>query len=268
MSGHIAQSQKLRIGYFAQDQLDQLDARDTPYRHIARRLPDRPDSAVRSHLGRFGFSQDKADQTIDSLSGGERARLVLADICCEAPQLLLLDEPTNHLDLEAREALLRALNRFNGAVILVTHDHHMLSLAVDRLWRVADGTCTVYDGDIESYRDGLLSPAAASRNTPAAPAADRVSKRDERRQRAESRAAVSHLRKAIKEAEKELEKLTKKRTVIETSLADPVLYTETPERAAVLNRDKSEIDKKIADTEERWLAATEELENANSTAEG
>jgi ATP-binding cassette subfamily F protein 3 len=263
MSGRISQSPKLRIGYFAQDQLDQLDARDTPYRHIARRLPDRPDRAVRNHLGRFGFSQDKADQTIDSLSGGERARLVLADICCEAPQLLLLDEPTNHLDLEAREALLRALNRYNGAVILVTHDHHMLSLTADRLWRVADGTCAAYDGDIESYRDGLLSPAAAASRTaePGRPAA-RVSKRDERRQRAESRAAVSRLRKAIKEAEKELEALTKKRTAIEASLADPALYTDTPDRAVDLNRGKSEIEKKITETEERWLAATAELESA------
>jgi ATP-binding cassette, subfamily F, member 3 len=257
MSGHITRSQKLRTGYFAQDQLDQLDTRESPLRHIARRLPGKPESAVRSHLGRFGFSQNKADQTIESLSGGERARLVLADICCEAPQLLLLDEPTNHLDIEARETLLRALNAFNGAVILVTHDHHMLSLAVDRLWRVGDGTCAPYDGDIESYRDSLLAPAASSPG--AASAKDRVSKKDERRQRAESRAAISHLRKTVRDAEKVLESLTARRSAIESALADPKLYSDTPDRAITLNREKSDVDRKIAKAEEQWLVAHEEL---------
>jgi len=266
MAGHITRSQKLKTGYFAQDQLDQLDTRESPLQHIARRLPDKPESAVRSHLGRFGFSQDKAKQTIESLSGGERARLVLADICCEAPQLLLLDEPTNHLDIEAREALLRALNAFNGAVILVTHDHHMLSLAVDRLWRVGDGTCTPYDGDIDSYRDGLFSAASSSSNGTAAK--ERPSKKDERRQRAESRAALSHLRKAVRDAEKAIERLTARRTTIEATLADPKLYTDTPDRAITLNREKSDIDTKIAEAEEQWLIAHEALESADADAGG
>ena len=267
MSGRVTRSQKLRTGYFAQDQLDQLDTRESPLRHIARRLPDKPERAVRSHLGRFGFSQAKADQTIESLSGGERARLVLADICCEAPQLLLLDEPTNHLDIEAREALLRALNDFNGAVILVTHDHHMLSLAVDRLWRVGDGTCAPYDGDIESYRDSLLAPAASSSGS-AASAKDRVSKKDERRQRAEERAAMSHLRKAVRDAEKALESLTARRATIEAALADPTLYSDTPNRAITLNREKSDIEQKIAEAEERWLSAHEALESTGADSGG
>ncbi|MPY74512.1 MAG: ATP-binding cassette domain-containing protein [Alphaproteobacteria bacterium] len=258
--GSVTRSQKLRTGYFAQDQLDQLDTAETPYRHIARRLPDRPERAVRGHLGRFGFSQARADQTIGSLSGGERARLVLADICCGAPQLLLLDEPTNHLDLEAREALLRALNDFNGAVILVTHDHHMLSLAVDRLWRIADGTCTVFDGDIESYRAELLAPAPT---ISAGNGEDkRPSRRDERRQRAESRAAVAHLRKAARSAEQELERLTARRTSIEASLADPALYSESADRVTTLNREKADVERRIAETEERWLHANEKLDAA------
>jgi ATP-binding cassette subfamily F protein 3 len=264
-AGSVTRSPKLRTGYFAQDQLDQLDAAETAYRHIARRLPGRPERAVRSHLGRFGFSQARADQTIGSLSGGERARLVLADICCGAPQLLLLDEPTNHLDLEARDALLRALNEFNGAVILVTHDHHMLSLAVDRLWRVADGTCTVFDGDIESYRDGLTGAVPADS---AANGEDkRPSKRDERRQRAESRAAAAHLRKAVRNAEQELERLMQRRNGIEASLADPALYSDGADRIASLSREKAEVDRCIAETEERWLLAHEELETAG-TADG
>ncbi|MGH6622305.1 MAG: ABC-F family ATP-binding cassette domain-containing protein, partial [Alphaproteobacteria bacterium] len=258
--GSVTRSPKLRTGYFAQDQLDQLDTAETPYRHIARRLPNRPERAVRGHLGRFGFSQARADQTIGSLSGGERARLVLADICCGAPQLLLLDEPTNHLDLEAREALLRALNDFNGAVILVTHDHHMLSLAVDRLWRIADGACTVFDGDIESYRAGLLAPAPA---ISAGNGEDkRPSRRDERRQRAESRAAVAHLRKAARSAEQELERLAARRTAIEASLADPSLYSESADRVTTLNREKADVERRIAETEERWLHANEKLDAA------
>ncbi len=264
-AGSVTRSPKLRTGYFAQDQLDQLDTTESPYQHIARRLPDRPESAVRSHLGRFGFSQDRANQTIGSLSGGERARLVLADICCEAPQLLLLDEPTNHLDLEAREALLRALNDFNGAVILVTHDHHMLSLAVDRLWRIADGTCTVFDGDIESYRAGLFAPATAASSAGTNGQDKRPSRRDERRQRAESRAAVAHLRKAVRDAERDIERLTAQRTAIETSLADPALYTDSPERVSALNREKADLDRRIADTEERWLSVHEALETAGES---
>ena len=259
-AGTVGRSPKLRTGYFAQDQLDQLDAAETAYQHIARRLPGRPDSAVRGHLGRFGFSQARADQAIGSLSGGERARLVLADICCDAPQLLLLDEPTNHLDLDARDALLRALNDFNGAVVLVTHDHHMLSLAVDRLWLVADGTCAAFDGDIEGYRDDVLGAA------PQAAAADggdkRLSKRDERRQRAASRAAVAHLREAVRDAERELERLTARRNTVETTLADPALYAEGSERIAALNRERADLDRRIADAEERWLRAHEAPETA------
>ena len=258
--GTMTRSPKLRTGYFAQDQLDQLDTAESPYRHIARRLPDRAESAVRSHLGRFGFSQARANQDIGSLSGGERARLVLADICCGAPQLLLLDEPTNHLDLEARDSLLRALNAFNGAVILVTHDHHMLSLAVDRLWRVADGTCTAFDGDIESYRADLLTatPAASGGNGED----KRPSRRDERRQRAESRAAVAHLRKAARDAEQALERLAQRRTAIETELANPALYNGSPERAAALSQERADVDRRITDAEQRWISATEELETA------
>jgi ATP-binding cassette subfamily F protein 3 len=261
-SGTMTRSQKLRTGYFAQDQLDQLDTKESPFRHIARRLPDRPESAVRGHLGRFGFSQSRADQAIGSLSGGERARLVLAEICCGAPQLLLLDEPTNHLDLEAREALLRALNDFNGAVILVTHDHHMLSLAVDRLWRVADGTCTVFDGDIESYRADLFAaaPAAGGNGEDKRP-----SRRDERRQRAESRAAVAHLRKAVRDAEQDLERLAARRTAIESALADAAIYRDSPERATTLSREKADVDRQIAETEERWLRVHEKLESASDS---
>ena len=261
-AGTVTRPTKLRTGYFAQDQLDLLDPGESPYRHIARRLPERPESAVRSHLGRFGFPQEKADQTIASLSGGERARLVLADICCDAPQLLLLDEPTNHLDLEAREVLLRALNDFNGAVILVTHDHHLLSLAADRLWRVGSGTCTAYDGDVESYRDALFVQPT-DRPEPDARSA-RPSKRDERRQRAQARAASSHLRAAVKKAEAELDRLHERRVAIDTALADTTLYADNPDRAVTLNQEKSEIDKKISDVEALWLEAQEELESAGA----
>jgi ATP-binding cassette, subfamily F, member 3 len=261
-AGSVTRSPKLRTGYFAQDQLDQLDTAESPFQHIARKLPDRQESAVRSHLGRFGFSQQRANQAIGSLSGGEGALPVFAGVRAAPPQLLLLDEPTNHLDLEAREALLRALNDFNGAVILVTHDHHMLSLAVDRLWRVADGTCTAFDGDIESYRAGLFAPATAAPSTGANGEDKRPSRRDERRQRAESRAAVAHLRKAVRDAERELERLAARRTAIEAALADPALYKDSPEKVTAFNREKSDVERNIAETEERWLSVHELLESA------
>ena len=261
--GTVTRSKKLKVGYFAQDQMDQLADGDRAYDHIARLLPDRPDAAVRAHLGRFGFSQDKADLRIEALSGGERARLVLAGICCDAPQLLLLDEPTNHLDLDTREVLLRALNDFNGAVILVTHDHDLLARAVDRLWLVADGTCSAFDGDLEAYKrlslDASAGPGKAD-NGEEKSGGKRTSKQTERKARAAARAAVAHLRKAVRDAETELERLSAQQSEIDAILADPATYAGEPDRIATLNRRKAEVAKRIADAEALWLESQDALE--------
>ncbi len=261
-SGSLSLPRKLRVGYFAQDQLEQLDPEQTALDYIQRLLPDRTEQAVRNHLGQFGFQQEKADQQVESLSGGERARLVLAGICCDAPQLLLLDEPTNHLDLDAREALLLALNEYNGAVILVTHDHDLLARAVERLWLVADGTCVPYEDDLDAYRRSLMEQKRRSNGGggKTAPAAPRLSKRDARQSRANARAAIAHLRKAVRDAESALEKLTAKQTKLAAIMADPATYEKPTSEIADLAKRKAELDREIAAAEESWLAAQDALE--------
>jgi ATP-binding cassette, subfamily F, member 3 len=262
LSGGISLPRKLRVGYFAQDQMEQLDPDQTALDYIQRLLPDRTEQAVRRHLGQFGFQQEKADQQVESLSGGERARLVLAGICCDAPQLLLLDEPTNHLDLDAREALLLALNEYNGAVILVTHDHDLLARAVERLWLVADGTCVSYDDDLDAYRRSLMEQKRRSNGggRKAAPTAPRLSKRDARQSRANARAAIAHLRKAVRDTESAMEKLTAEQSKIDAVLADPTTYDKPAEEITSLTRRKAELEREVTTAEESWLAAQDALE--------
>jgi ATP-binding cassette subfamily F protein 3 len=253
LSGSVSLPRKLRVGYFAQDQMEQLDPNQ---------IPDRTEQAVRRHLGQFGFQQEKADQQVESLSGGERARLVLAGICCDAPQLLLLDEPTNHLDLDAREALLLALNEYNGAVILVTHDHDLLARAVERLWLVANGTCVPYEDDLDAYRRSLMEQKRRPNggNGKNAPTAPRLSKRDARQSRANARAAIAHLRKAARDAEADLEKLTATQTKLAAVMADPSTYDKPTSEIADLAKRKAELDRAVATAEENWLAAQDALE--------
>jgi ATP-binding cassette subfamily F protein 3 len=200
-SGRSNRAPKLRVGYFAQHQIDELRPEETAYQHLAARLPRAPEAQVRAQLGRFGFSQDRADVPVGSLSGGEKARLTLALITREAPNLLILDEPTNHLDIDAREALIGAINAYEGAVVLISHDRHLLELTADELWLVAGGAVRRYEGDLESYRRDLVSvgqPTGAGRASDSGPS---DSRRDARRAAAEDRARLAPLRKAAQEAE-------------------------------------------------------------------
>ncbi|MEC8173066.1 MAG: ATP-binding cassette domain-containing protein, partial [Pseudomonadota bacterium] len=187
MKGHARRHGKLDVGYFAQDQFDLLDASATAFQHLARKMPGVSDAKVRGHLGRFGLEQDKADTNIDNLSGGEKARLVLATITTRTPHLLLLDEPTNHLDIDAREALVQALNAFEGAVVLVSHDPHLVSLVADRLWLIKDATCAPFDGDVADYRKQILDNGRQARHQEKQDVSTSGSKREERRRRAELR---------------------------------------------------------------------------------
>jgi ATP-binding cassette subfamily F protein 3 len=199
---------------------------------------------VRGQLARFGLDADRAETPIANLSGGEKARLLLALATRDAPQLLLLDEPTNHLDIDAREALVKALADFQGAVLLITHDPHLVELVADRLWLVADGSVRSFDGDLDDYR-GLL----AERARPASKA-DTVTRRDDRRERAEARAALAPLRKQAKDAE--------------ARLADPALYA--PGRAGEVTAANSRlaaIRREAEAAEEAWLEAESALEAAS-----
>ncbi len=188
LSGTVFRGAKLRVGYFAQHQEEELEGAESPIDHMARALPRATPSQVRAQLARFGLDADRAETRVDSLSGGERARLLLALATREAPHLLILDEPTNHLDIDAREAMVRALTDFSGAVLLISHDPHLVELVADRLWLVADGTVRPFEGDLDEYR-ALLADRNRPQRSEAAP-----SRRDERRERAEARAATAPLR--------------------------------------------------------------------------
>jgi len=218
LAGEVRRGPKLRVGYFAQHQTEELVAAETAIDHMTRALPRATPPQVRSQIARFGLDAARAETPIANLSGGEKARLLLALATRDAPQLLILDEPTNHLDIDAREALVKALADFQGAVLLITHDPHLVELIADRLWLVADGSVRPFDGDLDDYR-ALL----AERARPAAKA-DASTRRDDRRERAEARAALAPLRRQAKEAEATLARLATERAAIEARLADPALY--------------------------------------------
>ena len=209
-------------------------------------MPGAADAKVRAHLGRFGLEQAKADTRIGDLSGGEKARLVLAAITTGAPHMLLLDEPTNHLDIDAREALVQALNSFEGAVVLVSHDPHLVSLVADRLWLVRDGRCQSYDGDVTDYRRSILDAGReARREEKRAEMRPTASKRENRRKRAEDRAAKASLRQTVRNAEKHMEAVARERDALAAKLADPAIYEGPTADFAALAIRKAELDQNL-----------------------
>ncbi len=258
LSGEVRRGPKLKVGYFAQHQTDELVPGETPVDHMARALPRANPTQVRAQLARFGLDADRADTPTANLSGGEKARLLLALATRDAPQLLILDEPTNHLDIDAREALVKALADFEGAVLLITHDPHLVELVADRLWLVANGTVRPFDGDLDEYRALLADKARpAARN-------ETVTRRDDRRERAEARAALAPLRKRAKDAEARIAKLRDEKLALEAKLADPAIYA--PGRVAEVtaaNARLAAIARETARAEEEWLAAEEALEAAS-----
>ncbi|MBO6948605.1 MAG: ABC-F family ATP-binding cassette domain-containing protein [Rhodospirillales bacterium] len=264
-AGKIVKAPKMEVGYFAQHQADELNLDETPYDHAARALPDKKESQVRAHLGRFGFSSDKADTQVASLSGGEKARLLFALMSCGSPNILLLDEPTNHLDVDAREALVQALNAFEGAVILVSHDAHLIELVADRLWLVADGTCKPYDGSLDEYAAELQAARRARRQSDkerTEPETSRDNKKQARKERAEQRQATAALRKTVKNAETRMAKLEAEKTALETRLADPAVYNGSTRDLMDLQLKHADIKEQIAAVETEWLEAQEALEGA------
>jgi ATP-binding cassette, subfamily F, member 3 len=266
MAGEMRRPSKLRIGYFAQHQSEELDLSLTPIQQTQRIMPLALEEKVRAHLGRFGFQQSKAETKIADLSGGEKARLLLALMSREVPHILMLDEPTNHLDIDSREALIEAINDFPGAVILISHDPHLIELTADRLLLVANGTVQPYDGDLEDYRRFLLDRAKAERAVAkAASQGDRdigPNKKDQRRAAAESRAALAPLKRKATDAEALVNKLTEEKRKIEAKMADPALYTGPADKLTKLQIDLGVVDKNLASAEETWLDALEAYETA------
>ncbi|HKU93778.1 MAG TPA: ABC-F family ATP-binding cassette domain-containing protein [Vineibacter sp.] len=269
LGGTVRKSGKLRVGYFSQQQEEELDLDGTPFDHMRRLMPDAPPTKVRAQLGRFMFSGPKADQTVRSLSGGEKTRLLFALMTRDAPHVLLLDEPTNHLDMDSRTALVEALNEYEGAVILVSHDAHLVRLVADRLWLIANGTCTSFEGDLDDYEQQLLSERGTGRGGNGG-AADQASgttaeqRKEQRRQAAGLRQKLAPLRKAIERAEKDLAALTDKRNALQERLNDPSLYNGNQDAVAELQIQLGEIGRRIAEAEEVWLESQQALEQAQS----
>ncbi len=269
LDGTVYGSKKVTVGYFAQHQLDDLNPRQSAYDHIAKLMPDATEAKKRAKLGSYGFGFDKADTKCEKLSGGEKARLLLAITAFHAPHLLILDEPTNHLDVDSREALIHALTTYEGAVILISHDRHLVEATVDRLWLVADGTVKPYDGDIESYRETLLAErgkrkgSGQNSNGQNSGKVDRVA---QRRESAGRRAELAPLRKKIVALEKKMTRLGKGIARLDEELADPELYATNPDRAQTAAKDRGQLVKDLENSESSWLEATEKFENAEKQA--
>ncbi|MBX9730346.1 MAG: ATP-binding cassette domain-containing protein, partial [Sphingomonas sp.] len=259
MDGDMTKSGKMRVGYFTQYQVEELDGEDTPLEHMQRLMGDKTPAAVRGQLGRFGFSGQKATTKVGKLSGGERARLALALITRDAPHMLILDEPTNHLDVDAREALVQALNAYDGAVVVVSHDRHMIELTADRLVLVDGGTAKEYAGSLDDYTDLILG-----RNQPKgdANAAKGTAKKDKKAAAAERERAVA-LKKAAHEAEQAVVKLTSQRSAIDRAMFDPSGAEPWLSKLSMseLSQRRAEIDAKLTLAEAAWLDASEALES-------
>ena len=268
LDGDRRASKKLEFGYFAQHQLDDLRPDLSAYGHMAELMPDATEAQKRGKVAAIGFGADKADTAAEKLSGGEKARLLFALATFHAPHLLILDEPTNHLDVDSREALIHALNDYEGAVILISHDRHLLEASVDRLWIVRGGTVTPYDGDLESYRqESLAALRQASTKSGGAPAADaKRSREEERRQAAQRRAELAPLRKQLTEHEKRVEALQKKIAAIDLALADPALYEKQPGKAQALTLERGALAKELKAAEEAWFEVSLAYEEAASAA--
>ncbi|RMF13555.1 MAG: ABC transporter ATP-binding protein, partial [Alphaproteobacteria bacterium] len=266
MAGRRLAPRKLAVGYFAQHQLEDLDGMASAIAVVRARVGDRMTEArIRAHLGAFGLSGEMAERPVESLSGGERARLVFALISLDAPQLLVLDEPTNHLDIDAREALISALNDYDGAVLLISHDRHLIGACADRLWRVGDGRVRPFDGDLDDYEQMILE--ARSARTGGGSEGPRTDVRSlARRKRANARSALAPLRRQAEELEARLEEASARRERILKALASPKLYAEPPaERArktAELDRHRARLDEEIARIEDEWLDLLARLEAA------
>jgi ATP-binding cassette subfamily F protein 3 len=257
MDGKATRANKLRIGFFAQHQVEELIVAETPLQHMITARPGVMQSKLRAQLAGFGLGPDQAETEVGRLSGGQKARLSLLLATLDAPHLLILDEPTNHLDIESREALVEALTRYSGAVILVSHDMHLLSMVADRLWLVSNGTVTPYEDDLESYRKMLLTPAKpVSKNTTAKePAKPGRASRDE----------ILALRSEVRKAEARLTKINDMRDKLAKKLADPALYEDAKTgELDVWNKKYAEVMTALERAESLWMQAEEKLEKANA----
>ncbi|MBB2675641.1 UNVERIFIED_ORG: ATP-binding cassette subfamily F protein 3 [Rhizobium esperanzae] len=260
-SGEVKLAPSLKIGFFAQHQLDDLIPEQSAVEHVRRLMPGDPEAKVRARVAQMGLATEKMATAAKDLSGGEKARLLMGLAAFHAPNLLILDEPTNHLDIDSRRALIEALNDYEGAVILISHDRHLIEATVDRLWLVNGGTVTAFEGDMDEYRD-LIVASGKKKEEKLQPADDATSKADQRKLNAERRASLTPLKKKINEIESLTAKLEKQIQALDAELANPALYEKTPAKAAEKAKQRGEAAAKLAAAEEEWLMLSSEYEEA------
>ncbi|MBX5240754.1 ABC-F family ATP-binding cassette domain-containing protein [Rhizobium sp. NLR22b] len=260
-SGEVKVAPSLKIGFFAQHQLDDLIPEQSAVEHVRRLMPAEPEAKVRARVAQMGLATEKMATAAKDLSGGEKARLLMGLAAFHAPNLLILDEPTNHLDIDSRRALIEALNDYDGAVVLISHDRHLIEATVDRLWLVNGGTVTTFEGDMDEYRDLIVSSGKKKEERPQT-SDDTTSKADQRKLNAERRASLTPLKKKINEIESLTAKLEKQIQALDAELADPVLYEKTPAKAAEKAKQRGEAAAKLTAAEEEWLMLSTEYEEA------
>ncbi|MGL3606662.1 ABC-F family ATP-binding cassette domain-containing protein [Rhizobium sp. G187] len=263
--GQLKTASSLKIGFFAQHQLDDLIPNESPVDHVRRLMPLEPEAKVRARVAQMGLATEKMETAAKDLSGGEKARLLMGLAAFHAPNLLILDEPTNHLDIDSRKALIEALNDYEGAVILISHDRHLIEATVDRLWLVNNGTVTSFDGDMEEYRNLIIAsarrPVEKSKDDAGA---ETVNKAEQRKAAAEKRASFAPLKKKINEIELLTKKLETLIQALDRELADPALYEKAPAKAAEKAKQRGEAAAKLSAAEEQWLELSAEYEDAMS----
>ncbi|NNU15267.1 ABC-F family ATP-binding cassette domain-containing protein [Parvularcula sp. ZS-1/3] len=261
MEGNLYKHKKLKIAYFAQHQLDELKPKQSPFEHVRALMPDGTEAEVRSRTAQLGFGAQKADTKVEKMSGGEKARLLFGLITFDHPHMMILDEPTNHLDIDSRDALIEALNAYEGAVLLITHDAHLAEAVADRLWEVKDGDVLKLDDSLDDYRARVL---AAEKKETKAEKPQGETAADRRRDAAEKRKALQPLKRKVTDAEKLMEKHSALIEKLDGALADPSLYEKDPAKAASLNKDRADAVRSLEAAEESWLEASAAYEEAQA----
>lgn len=267
IQGEVFRSPSLKIGYFAQHQLEQLKLEEDAMYHVLLLNPQESEQSVRDFLGSFGFVGDHCLKPVNVFSGGEKSRLALALIVYQKPNLLILDEPTNHLDIEMRLALVSAIQDFEGALIVVSHDRYLLTAVTDRFYLVNDGRCEVFDGDLDDYRLALRQwKADQANNDKESQQTGSSSRKEQRQQKAEMRKYLQPLNSEIKKLDKRMDELSSKQKQIHAELSDEDCYLESNKiRLAELLKQQGDLEKELTDVEERWMLATEELDALKAT---
>ena len=274
--GTVTLGKGIKIGYFAQHELDQLSGQMSALDHLRAIDHNAKEKDLRTFLGSFSFSGDKATQKVEDMSGGEQARLALAIVAYQKPNLLLLDEPTNHLDLDMREALSLALSTYKGALILVSHDRHLLEAIADKLWLIDDGNVSEFNGDLNDYQEFLNKKnreykEKLNEKTQKQPNQNLVSEKakaqtyktkEQKKLEAQKRQSLRPLKLEIEKLEKQMEKIKKSLADIDTTLSDLELYSKEPEKVEILSIERAKLSDELDECEIAWIEKQDELEQA------